>query len=92
MVASLVGAFFLPFLWARIAGGMVLGSLVVLAGIVSRRVHHPVWATLLSPLTLPLFSWIILRSTWKTLRSGGITWRGTFYPLDRLIAEHRVKL
>ncbi len=89
---SLFSSFFLPFPWVQIAGGTLLLSLVLLAWITSLRIRHPVWATLLSPLTLPVFSWIILRSMWKTLRSGGITWRGTFYPLDLLKAGQRVKL
>ncbi len=89
---SLAGAFFLPFFWTRLAGTLVLLSLVILAWSALKRARHPPWATLLSPITLPLFSWIVLRSTWKTLRSGGITWRGTFYPLDKLKAGHRVKL
>ncbi len=39
-------------------------------------------------LTLPLgaliFNYMLLRSTFITLRQGGITWRGTFYSLDEL--------
>jgi len=39
-------------------------------------------------LTLPLgallFTYMLLRSTFVTLRQGGITWRGTFYSLDEL--------
>jgi len=39
-------------------------------------------------LTLPLgallFTYMLLRSTFITLRQGGITWRGTFYSLDDL--------
>jgi len=39
-------------------------------------------------LTLPLgallFTYMLLRSTFITLRQGGITWRGTFYSLDEL--------
>jgi hypothetical protein len=39
-------------------------------------------------LTLPLgallFTYMLLRSTFITLRQGGITWRGTFYSLEEL--------
>lgn len=39
-------------------------------------------------LTLPLgalvFTYMLLRSTFVTLRRGGIVWRDTFYPLDKL--------
>lgn len=31
-----------------------------------------------------LFCWIILRTTILNLVQGGITWRGTFYPLKEL--------
>ena len=31
-----------------------------------------------------LFCWIILRTTLLNLVQGGITWRGTFYPLKEL--------
>ena len=42
-------------------------------------------------LLAPLFVWIlpvaILRSTWSTLRAGGVRWRDTFYPLAELRAR-----
>jgi hypothetical protein len=31
-----------------------------------------------------LLGWMLIRSTYVTLKAGGITWRGTFYPLDEL--------
>jgi hypothetical protein len=44
-------------------------------------------------LTLPLgallFTYMLLRSTFITLRQGGITWRGTFYSLDELRRRSR---
>jgi glycosyltransferase involved in cell wall biosynthesis len=36
------------------------------------------------PLGAVLFSYMLLRSTVVTLRDGGVTWRGTFYPLEEL--------
>jgi len=33
---------------------------------------------------LPLFLYILLNSTYLTLRQGGIRWRDTFYPLATL--------
>ncbi|MFD2171052.1 glycosyltransferase [Tumebacillus lipolyticus] len=36
------------------------------------------------PLTALLFVYIIVRSTYVTLRQGGIVWRGTFYSLQEL--------
>ena len=43
----------------------------------------PLYALTL-PLGALLFSYMLLRSTVVTLWKGGITWRGTFYPLDEL--------
>jgi glycosyltransferase involved in cell wall biosynthesis len=36
------------------------------------------------PLGAILFSYMLLRSAFVTLKQGGIVWRGTFYPLDEL--------
>ena len=43
----------------------------------------PVYA-LTHPLGAILFSYMMLRSTAVTLWDGGVTWRGTFYPLEEL--------
>lgn len=39
------------------------------------------------PIYALLFIYTITRSTWLTLRNGGITWRGTFYPLKELRSQ-----
>lgn len=39
------------------------------------------------PLTSTLFAYIVLRTVILNHRQGGITWRGTFYPLDQLRAN-----
>ena len=36
------------------------------------------------PLGALIYAWMLANSTVVTLRHGGITWRGTFYPLDEL--------
>ena len=43
----------------------------------------PLYA-LTHPFGAPLFCYMLLRSTAVTLWQGGVTWRGTFYPLDEL--------
>jgi hypothetical protein len=43
----------------------------------------PLYA-LTSPLGALLVAWMIIRSTYVTLKNGGVTWRDTFYPLDEL--------
>jgi glycosyltransferase involved in cell wall biosynthesis len=42
------------------------------------------WHGLLLPVGMAIFSFILLRSMVVTLWTGGITWRGTFYPLAEL--------
>jgi cellulose synthase/poly-beta-1,6-N-acetylglucosamine synthase-like glycosyltransferase len=39
------------------------------------------------PFTALLFCYVALRSTWLTLRQGGIRWRDTLYPLAELRAQ-----
>ena len=36
------------------------------------------------PIGALVFVWMIVRSTFVTLKQGGIVWRGTFYPLEEL--------
>jgi glycosyltransferase involved in cell wall biosynthesis len=42
------------------------------------------WNALLSPFAALLLIYALLRSMTKTLRQGGVVWRGTFYPLAEL--------
>jgi glycosyltransferase involved in cell wall biosynthesis len=44
---------------------------------------HPAYG-LLYPLSTLLFLYVLWRSMVVTLRQGGVVWRGTLYPLDRL--------
>jgi zinc transporter ZupT len=39
---------------------------------------------LTQPVGALIFCWMLMRSTVVTLRNGGITWRGTFYPIEDL--------
>lgn len=50
------------------------------------------WLALFAPLGPALMCAVGLWSMVQTLRRGGINWRGTYYPLDQLIAGQRVKL
>jgi hypothetical protein len=42
------------------------------------------WHAVGFPLCAGLFAWIIVRTLVLNLVRGGITWRGTFYPLPEL--------
>lgn len=44
------------------------------------------WCGPLYPLAGPLFVFVVARSAYLIERRGGVTWRGTFYPLDELRA------
>lgn len=50
----------------------------------ARRMQWSVLAGALVPVTRFLLPAALLRSTWITLRQGGVRWRGTFYPLAML--------
>lgn len=44
----------------------------------------PLFYAVTYPIGALMFAWMIIRSTFVTLRQGGIVWRGTFYPLEEL--------
>jgi glycosyltransferase involved in cell wall biosynthesis len=94
VLAQLLGLFLmdiLPFTaliftsgWARLfAGVAAVAALSFHAGIAIAVGVSPLYA-FTHPLGALIFSYMLLRSTVITLWQGGITWRGTFYPLDEL--------
>ncbi|TAE30954.1 MAG: glycosyltransferase [Candidatus Kapaibacterium sp.] len=65
---------------------------VIAAFILQKRLpFHPFFFGTL-PVSFFLVIGMMLRSAWKTVRNGGILWRGTFYPLETLRREQRMKL
>ncbi len=83
----------LIFLMNGSIAGLAAGLALLIAGIPSAAMARAQgWSalfTLLAPLANPIIAYAFLRSTVKTLRNGGVTWRETFYPLDQL-RKHRV--
>jgi len=70
--------------WTRAFAAIALGLAVLTqAGVLHEFKLPPVYG-LTSPIGAAIFIWMIVRSTVVTLWDGGITWRGTFYPLEEL--------
>ena len=76
----------LPFLrgWALLFGAIAVGVIIATHAGVSIEVGVSPLYALTEPLGALVFAWMITRSTIVTLWNGGITWRGTFYPLEEL--------
>lgn len=51
---------------------------------VALEFRAPVIYAFTFPIGALVFVWMIARSTFVTLRQGGVIWRGTFYPLEEL--------
>jgi glycosyltransferase involved in cell wall biosynthesis len=70
--------------WVRALSGIaVLIALAFHVGLDIAMHVSPLYA-FTHPLGAVLFSYMLLRSTVVTLWQGGVTWRGTFYPLEEL--------
>ncbi len=82
--------------WAPVVGLLLPGTtpklcaLAAWVGIllcyreVERSVRIRLWQAILSPLGVALFVYAFFRSMAVTLRQGGVRWRGTFYPIEKL--------
>lgn len=76
----------LPFVhgWARVFAGIAVGlAICAEGGVAIENGVSPLYA-LTHPIGALIFGWMLTRSTIVTLWRGGITWRGTFYPLKEL--------
>jgi glycosyltransferase involved in cell wall biosynthesis len=90
-IAGILAMSVLPFLgvlffdgWARILAAAAVLFIVTIHGAAAYSVKVSPLYGLAHPVGALLFSYMILRSTVVTLWHGGITWRGTFYPLEEL--------
>lgn len=90
-MAGLIAVWILPFIALFFTSGWALAFAVigVLAPIsMEAGAAIEAWTSPLYALTYPvgvvIFAYMLARSTWRTLRQGGIFWRGTFYPLEQL--------
>jgi len=70
--------------WARGFAALSLAALLTIQGGALHAARKSPLYAITQPIGAILFSWMILRSAVVTLWRGGITWRGTFYPLAEL--------
>lgn len=71
-----------PSLQLAAAAVLVLGGLPAL--IVNRMFRVPLWSALFSAFGTAMMLAFFMRSVWLAARQGGISWRGTLYPLAAL--------
>jgi len=64
--------------------GAQIFLMVVLAASAAREARASPLVALLYPVSVLLFVYLLWRTMVVNLREGGITWRGTFYPLAKL--------
>jgi len=70
--------------WARLPYAIAVGSMfLVYVGMSMHSAIEPYYFVL-HPVSTLLFTYTMFRSMFLTLGNGGVTWRGTFYPLDEL--------
>lgn len=70
--------------WSSAGYALALFSIfLIYAGMSLRTKISPLYF-LLHPVSTVLFNYALLRSMFVTLRDGGVTWRGTKYPLEEL--------
>ncbi|HEY0702231.1 MAG TPA: glycosyltransferase [Candidatus Acidoferrales bacterium] len=76
----------LPFVhgWARAFAVIAIVLPVLAQAGAAREFRVSMLYALTQPVGALIFCWMLLRSTVITLRNGGITWRGTFYPTEEL--------
>lgn len=78
--------------WLPLAALVVAALVVVNALVLAVRTRRPIVVYLLAPAGGAVLAALVVRSAWRCIRDGGVTWRGTFYPIAELKAGQRVKL
>ncbi len=77
-VAFLIGS------TTRIPAVITLAAIALLYRLTGRLSGTSAWYAALFPVSAALFIYSLLHSMFVTLKQGGVTWRGTFYPLAEL--------
>lgn len=76
----------LPFMrgWALVFAAIAAGLTLILAAGAAKGIGASPLYGLTYPVGALIICWMLLRSTVVTLWQGGVTWRGTFYPIEDL--------
>jgi glycosyltransferase involved in cell wall biosynthesis len=80
----IVPSVFLAFPQTRTPAILTFASVAFLYVLSSRQSKVAPWYAILFPISATLIVYSIVRSMITTLKNGGVTWRGTFYPLSDL--------
>ncbi len=78
-----VGSFVGP-VWSRVVCGLAVVAILVMCWGASKQSRIPIWFGFLFPFSSLVMIFSMWRSTWKTLRQGGVRWRDHLYPLAEL--------
>lgn len=70
--------------WARLPYAIAVVSMFLVYVGMSMHSSIEPYYFVLHPVSTLLFAYTMFRSMFLTLSSGGVTWRGTFYPLEEL--------
>jgi hypothetical protein len=89
MLSCIVPAVLLFVPGTRVAAAITLGAVTGLYGLSRRFSRISTWYAVLFPVAATVMVYSMVRSMMVTLRDGGVTWRGTFYPLSELRDEAR---
>ncbi len=89
---GLPAAVLAPSARARALATLALLLHLAKSALTSAKSGIPFRVLALTPASVVLMSFWLLRSGYRCLREGGITWRGTFYPVEALRAGQRVRL
>ena len=83
-LAAILGLFSGQFLGT--VAGVSLLFMIAPAFLLARLLNWKVRGALFAPFAFVALNYAIMRSTYVTLRQGGVKWRDTFYPLHKLRA------
>ena len=79
-------------IWAKLAGASAVVALGIHARMFQRKLQQPFVIALFDPLAHLFLALVLCWSTLAALWRGGVTWRGTLYPLAGLRGSQRVRL